>query len=49
MGENLNILRAVAVKDIIRHDKALIRDNNSVEELLELVLSKHRNVVFFRR
>ena len=46
MGEDLNILRSVGVKDIIRHDEAVINETAAMEELLELVLKKHRSVVF---
>lgn len=46
MGEDLNILRTVGVKDIIRHDESVICETASVEELLNLALNKHRNVIF---
>ena len=46
MGEDLNILRTVGVKDIIRHDESVINETASVEELMNLALNKHRNVIF---
>ncbi|MFC1606815.1 chloride channel protein [Candidatus Latescibacterota bacterium] len=46
MGEDLNILRSVGVKDILRHDEAVISIMASIEELMDIVLKKHRNVVF---
>ena len=46
MGEDLNILRAINVRDIIRHDESVIRENATVEELVNLALNRHRNVIF---
>ena len=46
MGEDLNILRAIGVKDIIRHDESVIVETSSLEELMKLALNKHRNVIF---
>ncbi|MBN1293784.1 MAG: chloride channel protein [Candidatus Latescibacteria bacterium] len=46
MGEDLNILRSVAVKDILRHDESAVNESASVGELMDLALKKHRNVIF---
>jgi len=46
MGEDLNILRAIGVKDIIHHDEPMIKENSSMEELMNLALNKRRNVIF---
>ncbi len=46
MGEDLNILRAIGVKDIVHHDESVIKENSSMEELMNLALNKHRNVIF---
>ncbi len=45
-GEDLNILRAIAVKDILRHDEATICEKSEFEELVRLALETHRNVIF---
>ena len=45
-GEDLNILRTIAVKDVIRHDEATIQDKSEFDELVRLVLETHRNVIF---
>ncbi len=45
-GEDLNILRAISVKDVLRHDESKIVDDCSMEDLLSLALKKHRNVIF---
>ncbi len=46
MGEDLNILRALKVSDIIRHDESTVSSTASMEELLNLALNKHRNIIF---
>ena len=46
MGEDLNILRTVGVKDVLRHDESVISEEASVGELMDLALKKHRNVIF---
>jgi len=46
MGEDVNILKSVGVKEIIRHDESVIPEDASFEELVNLALSKHRNVIF---
>jgi len=46
MGEDVNILKSVGVRDIIRHDESVIREDKTVEELINLALKKHRNVIF---
>ncbi|MFC1650082.1 chloride channel protein [Candidatus Latescibacterota bacterium] len=45
-GEDVNILKSVGVKDILRHDESVISGNASFEELINLALNKHRNVIF---
>ncbi len=45
-GEDLNVLRAIGVEDVIRHDEAHIADDASFESLVELALRKHRNTIF---
>ena len=45
-GEDLNILRALAVKDVIRHDEASIRETDEFDTLVKLALTTHRNVIF---
>ena len=45
-GEDLNILRAISVKDVLRHDEASIFENAEFDELVRLALETHRNVIF---
>ena len=45
-GEDLNILRAIAVKDVLRHDEATIADKSEFDELVRLALETPRNVIF---
>ncbi len=45
-GEDLNILRAIPVKDVLRHDEASIRENAKFDTLVRLALDTHRNVIF---
>ncbi len=45
-GEDVNILKSVGVKDILRHDESVIAESASFEELINLALNKHRNVIF---
>lgn len=45
-GEDMNILRAANVEEILRHDESVISKTASVEELINLSLTKHRNVIF---
>jgi len=45
LGEDVNILKSVRVHDILRHDEAVVNENATFKELLNLVLYKHRNVV----
>ncbi len=45
-GEDLNILRAIAIKDVLRHDEASIHESESFESLVRLALNTHRNVIF---
>ena len=45
-GEDLNILRAIAVKDVLRHDEAAICEESEFDELVRLALETHRNVIF---
>ncbi len=46
LGEDLNILRAIPVADVLRHDEASIDENAPFEELVALALNTHRNVIF---
>ncbi len=46
MGEDVNILKSVAVHDIVRHDEAVIDTGKEFEDLMNLALTKHRNVIF---
>ncbi|MFC1485497.1 CBS domain-containing protein, partial [Candidatus Latescibacterota bacterium] len=46
MGEDLNILRTVVVKDIVRHDEPVISETATVEELINIALSTHRSAIF---
>jgi len=45
-GEDLNILRAIAVRDVLRHDEASISQNAPFDALVNLALSVPRNVIF---
>jgi len=45
-GEDLNILRAIAVKDVLRHDEASISEAAPFDALVDLALNTHRNVIF---
>jgi CIC family chloride channel protein len=45
-GEDLNILRAIAVKDVLRRDEASISEKAPFESLVTLALNTHRNVIF---
>jgi CIC family chloride channel protein len=45
-GEDLNILRAIAVKDVLRHDEASISQNAPFDALVRLALQLPRNVIF---
>ncbi len=45
-GEDLNILRAITVKDVLRHDEATICEESEFDELVRLALETHRNVIF---
>jgi CIC family chloride channel protein len=45
-GEDLNILRAIPVKDVLRHDEASICETDEFDELVQLVLDTRRNVIF---
>ena len=45
-GEDLNILRAIAVKDVLRHDEASISEAAPFDALVRLALETGRNVIF---
>lgn len=45
-GEDLNILRAIAVKDVLRHDEASISEMAPFDALVQLALGTGRNVIF---
>jgi len=45
-GEDLNILRGIPVRDVMRHDEAALREAESFDALVKLALSTSRNVLF---
>jgi CIC family chloride channel protein len=45
-GEDLNILRGIAVRDVLRGDEASISETAPFESLVTLALNTHRNVIF---
>jgi len=45
-GEDLNILRAIAVEDVLRHDEASIPETAPFDKLVNLALRTGRNVFF---
>jgi len=45
-GEDLNILRAIAVKDVLRNDEASISETAPFNRLVSMALSTGRNVFF---
>lgn len=45
-GEDLNILRAIPVKEVLRHDEASICETAPFDALVRLALETHRNVFF---
>jgi len=45
-GEDLNILRAIPVKEVLRHDEASICETAPFDSLVRLALETHRNVFF---
>jgi CIC family chloride channel protein len=45
-GEDLNILRGIAVTDVLRHDEASISQGTPFEVLVQLALDTPRNVIF---
>jgi CIC family chloride channel protein len=45
-GEDLNILRAISIKDVLRHDEVSISENAKFDELVRLALETRRNNVF---
>jgi CIC family chloride channel protein len=45
-GEDLNILRSIPVKEVLRHDEASISENAPFDALVRLALNTHRNVIF---
>ena len=45
-GEDLNILRAIAVQDVLRHDEASISETAPFDALVRLALEAHHNVIF---
>ena len=45
-GEDLNIVRMIAVKDVLRNDEVTISENAKFEDLVRLALETHRNNVF---
>jgi len=45
-GEDLNILRSIGVKEVLRHDEAAIEEAAPFESLVELALNTRRNAIF---
>ena len=45
-GEDLNILRAISIKDVLRHDEVSISENAKFDELVRIALETHRNNIF---
>jgi CIC family chloride channel protein len=45
-GEDLNILRAISVKDVLRHDEASIPETAPFDKLVNLAMRTGRNVFF---
>lgn len=45
-GEDLNILRAIGVRDVLRHDQASICQSAGFDALVRLALETRRNVIF---
>lgn len=45
-GEDMNIVRMISVKDVLRHDEVTISENVKFEELVRLALETHRNNIF---
>ena len=45
-GEDLNILRVISIKDILRHDEVSLSENAKFDELVRLALETRRNNVF---
>lgn len=45
-GGDLNILRAIPVRDVLRHDEATIPQTASFDALVRLTLETRRNVIF---
>ena len=45
-GEDLNIVRLISIKDVLRHDEVTIFENAKFDELVRLALDTHRNNVF---
>ncbi|MBN1975555.1 MAG: chloride channel protein [Sedimentisphaerales bacterium] len=45
-GDDLNIIRTISVKDVMRHDEVTISENTKFDELVRLALETHRNNIF---
>ena len=45
-GEDMNIVRMISVKDVLRHDEVTISENVKFDELVRLALETHRNNIF---
>lgn len=45
-GEDLNILRAIGVREVLRRDEAWIRQSAEFDELVRLAIEMRRNVIF---
>ncbi len=45
-GEDLNILRAISIKNVLRHDEVSISEDAKFDELVRIALETHRNNIF---
>ncbi|MBN2588414.1 MAG: chloride channel protein [Sedimentisphaerales bacterium] len=45
-GEDLNIVRMISVKNVLRNDEVTISENAKFDELVRLALDTHRNNIF---
>ncbi len=45
-GEDVNIVRMISVKDVLRHDEMTISENTKFDGLVRLALETHRNNIF---
>ena len=45
-GEDMNIVRMISVKNVLRNDEVTISENSRFEDLVRLALETHRNNIF---